>query len=109
MRPIDADFLKNDCEMRFRFGDFVADCLDRIIDEMPTIKIESIPQMSCREPTPAYRTTAAATETHAKWIPISRGERGYSAGDFRCSACGKENPCWKLTRYCGNCGARMEK
>jgi len=44
-----------------------------------------------------------------RWLPIRRGEHGYSAGDFRCSECGKPNPCWRLTDYCPNCGARMRK
>lgn len=43
----------------------------------------------------------------AHWIPIRRGERGYSAGDFCCSACGKPCPCWKLTRFCPECGHKM--
>lgn len=108
MRPIDADKLRNDPEMRFRFGDFVADVLCRIIDEMPTVKIESVPQMSCGKPMTVYRTTAAVTETHAKWIPINRGEKGYSAGNFRCSECGEPSRSWRKEKYCGNCGARME-
>lgn len=45
----------------------------------------------------------------AHWVPIRRGERGYSAGDFRCSACGKPCPCWKLTRFCPECGRRIKK
>lgn len=46
---------------------------------------------------------------HGKWIPIKRGENGYSAGDFRCSICKKANPCRHLTAYCPNCGARMDE
>lgn len=42
------------------------------------------------------------------WIPIERGEKGYSAGDFRCSVCGSPNKCYCLTPYCCSCGARME-
>ena len=42
-----------------------------------------------------------------RWIPIKRGERGYSAGDFRCSRCGQPNKCWTLTNFCPNCGANM--
>lgn len=42
-----------------------------------------------------------------KWIPIEKGEKGYSAGDFRCSVCGQPNKCYSLTPYCCNCGARM--
>ena len=43
------------------------------------------------------------------WNTIERGEHGYSAGDFRCSACGKPNPCWRLSDFCPNCGAYMGK
>lgn len=41
------------------------------------------------------------------WLTIERGERGYSAGDFRCSVCWEPNHCYKLTRYCASCGALM--
>ena len=41
------------------------------------------------------------------WQAIKRGEKGYSAGDFRCSVCGKANPCYRLTDFCPNCGADM--
>lgn len=44
----------------------------------------------------------------ARWVPIRRGERGYSAGDFRCTGCGKANPCYSLTLFCPNCGREME-
>jgi len=43
------------------------------------------------------------------WIPIERGEKGYSAGDFRCSVCGSPNKCYCLTPYCCSCGSRMEE
>lgn len=43
------------------------------------------------------------------WIPIKRGEPGYSAGDFRCGVCGKACPCYHLTAYCPNCGTKMER
>ena len=42
-----------------------------------------------------------------KWMPITKGERGYSAGDFRCDQCGTPNPCYRLTSFCPNCGADM--
>ena len=42
-----------------------------------------------------------------KWIPIIKGEHGYSAGDFECSICAQPNHCYHLTNYCPNCGARM--
>lgn len=42
------------------------------------------------------------------WMTIERGERGYSAGDFRCSVCGEPNRCYCMTPYCANCGAKMK-
>ncbi len=46
---------------------------------------------------------------HGHWEPISRGEVGYSAGDFRCTVCGKPNKCYSMTPYCPNCGAKMDE
>lgn len=43
----------------------------------------------------------------AIWMPIQRGDKGYSAGDFICSCCGKPNKCYSITDYCCNCGAEM--
>lgn len=43
------------------------------------------------------------------WVPIQRGEHGYSAGDFRCSLCSKPNPSYKLTAFCAECGKPMRK
>ena len=43
------------------------------------------------------------------WLTIERGERGYSAGDFKCSICGEPNHCYKLTKYCASCGALMKQ
>ena len=57
-----------------------------------------------------YEKTFANAEyevLRSKWIPIKRGETGYSAGDFRCAVCGKPNKCYTLTPYCPNCGAAM--
>lgn len=42
-----------------------------------------------------------------RWELITRGETGYSAGDFRCSVCRRPCKCWALTDYCPNCGAKM--
>lgn len=36
------------------------------------------------------------------WIPIKRGERGYSVGDWRCSNCKKPLQCYERTIYCPN-------
>ena len=50
---------------------------------------------------------ALADRPMGEWIPLQRGDKGYSAGDFKCSACGKPNKCYTLTDYCPNCGAKM--
>lgn len=57
-----------------------------------------------------YEKTFADAEYYvlrSKWVPIYKGEAGYSAGDFRCALCGKPNKCYSLTPYCPNCGASM--
>lgn len=45
---------------------------------------------------------------HGEWTPIHKGERGYSAGDFRCSVCHQPNKCYTMTNYCSHCGAYMK-
>ena len=57
--------------------------------------------------TNAQPTVDAVERKRGRWIPIAKGERGYSAGDFRCSVCGDPCKCYHLTNYCPNCGARM--
>lgn len=45
-----------------------------------------------------------------KWLPIRRGEKGYSAGDFRCSECGEPKRSYVAKpNYCQNCGAEMKE
>lgn len=39
-----------------------------------------------------------------KWVPIHKGDTGYSVSDFVCSECGKPCPCYHLTPFCPNCG-----
>lgn len=43
-----------------------------------------------------------------EWTPIHKGERGFSAGDFRCSVCHQPNKCYTTTNYCSHCGAYMK-
>ena len=54
-------------------------------------------------------TVDAVERKRGRWIPIVKGERGYSAGDFRCSVCGEPCKCYHLTHFCSNCGAEMRK
>ena len=43
------------------------------------------------------------------WYAIEKGDKGYSAGDFKCSICGEPNHTWiPKPKYCPNCGARMD-
>ena len=44
-----------------------------------------------------------------EWTPIHKGERGFSAGDFRCSVCHQPNKCYTMTNYCSHCGAYMKE
>lgn len=40
------------------------------------------------------------------WYAIDKGEKGYSAGNFRCSVCGEPNAAYKAKpNYCPNCGS----
>ena len=42
------------------------------------------------------------------WWAIEKGEKGYSAGNFRCSVCGKPNVSYiPKPNFCQNCGADM--
>lgn len=55
------------------------------------------------------RQPTVDTMKHGYYIKIQKGERGYSSGDFRCSVCGRANPCFHMvTDYCPRCGARMD-
>jgi len=58
--------------------------IEQIIDEQPTIEPKK-----------------------GEWTPIHKGERGFSAGDFRCSVCHQPNKCYIVTNYCSHCGALM--
>jgi len=51
----------------------------------------------------------ALERKRAIWMPIQRGDEGYSAGDFICSCCGKPNKCYSVTDYCASCGAQMQR
>ena len=44
------------------------------------------------------------------WYALNKGDRGYSAGDFCCSICGKPNNTWiPKPNFCQNCGADMRE
>ena len=73
------------------------------------VKVERASLIAYKERLEAIPTADVITTAPARWEPIARGERGYSAGDFICSACHLPNKCYNLTDFCPNCGARMEK
>ena len=85
MRLIDADALKID--YGFTWDDITPthDEMYALIDRQPTIEPK-----------------------RGEWTPIHKGERGYSAGDFRCSVCHQPNKCYTMTNYCSHCGAYMK-
>ena len=42
------------------------------------------------------------------WYALEKGDKGYSAGDFKCSICGEPNHTWiPKPNFCPNCGADM--
>lgn len=73
------------------------------------VKVEKASLMAFKEKLENIPDADVITTTPARWEPIARGEHGYSAGDFMCSACHLPNKCYSLTNFCHNCGARMEK
>ena len=90
----DSDMQKWDggCWIRFKM-------FENAIESAPTITPDMAQVL-------AYEC-GKAERKRGRWIPIVKGERGYSAGDFRCSVCGDPCKCYHLTNYCPNCGARM--
>ena len=84
-RLIDADALKSRLVNAVQLGVNLNYDIGVRIDHTPTIE---------ERPT-------------GEWIPIRRGERGYSAGGFRCSQCGTPDYGRGRTNYCSQCGAWM--
>lgn len=42
------------------------------------------------------------------WYALEKGDKGYSAGDFKCSVCGEPNRCYvPKPHFCPSCGADM--
>ena len=85
-RYIDADLLQEKLDKTF-LGNRPRDVLGFMIEDLSTADVRE--------------------NVKGEWIPIEKGEKGYSAGDFRCSVCGQPNKCYSLTPYCCNCGADM--
>lgn len=56
----------------------------------------------------ALRALPSAERNKGFWYALEKGDKGYSAGDFRCSICGEPNRCYNpKPNYCNNCGADM--
>lgn len=70
---------------------------------------EDLPPLTAGDFIKMINDQPTAEQDPAYWEPIRRGEPGYSAGDFRCTNCGKPNKCFSLTDYCPNCGRRTLK
>ena len=111
MRLVDADVLKHDIKVKRDYtdtttavgrGEYIAiNKVLTMVDEQPTITPDMAQVL-------AYEC-GKAERKNGRWIPIVKGERGYSAGDFRCSVCGDPCKCYHLTNYCPSCGADMRK
>lgn len=86
--------------MRLIDGDALLEYLQEIPIDLGYREVEEIEKFVKGMPT-------ILTPVPAHWIPIRRGERGYSAGGFRCSQCGTPDRGWGKTNYCPQCGAWM--
>ena len=73
------------------------------------VKVEKASLTAFKEKLENIPAADVITTAPDRWEPIARGEHGYSAGDFRCSACRQPNKCHCLTDFCPNCGAKMER
>lgn len=72
-----------------------------------TIKLEKRTEGEQKAYAEGYKAGKEHAIRNGQWVPIKRGKAGYSAGDFKCTECGKPNKCYSLTPFCPNCGASM--
>ena len=78
-------------ECSFGFNeDGVSECvLGKRIDDLPTADVRE--------------------NVRGFWYALEKGDKGYSAGDFKCSICGEPNHTWlPKPNFCPNCGAAMK-
>ena len=107
MRMIDADALKASLkESADRCREWIQDCTDQKDDAMQRIAEQSL--LTFNECALRIDQMPTIEPKTGEWIPIRKGERGYSAGDFRCSVCHQPNKCYTMTNYCSHCGAYMK-
>lgn len=89
-RYIDADAInaRLDYCVKEGMGSTIAFTFKHIIDETPTADVRE--------------------NVRGFWYALEKGDRGYSAGDFKCSICGEPNHTWlPKPNFCPNCGADM--
>lgn len=96
MRLIDADAFRRELDNHWPFtkeeqskhgiADLAKGTVLTVLGQMPTIE---------------ERTTGF-------WYALEKGDKGYSASDFKCSVCGEPNHTWlPKPNFCPNCGAVM--
>lgn len=66
--------------------EWLANCIDDVIDEQPTIEAEPV--------------------KHGRWI-VKPLYKGATASAYVCSVCGE--PFWWTAKYCMNCGSKMDE
>lgn len=93
MRLIDADALMKE------FAEFVKDSNNSDFADVPTWN-DAVSLVG----------SAPTIEERKKgfWYALEKGDKGYSAGDFKCSVCGEPNRCYvPKPHFCPSCGADM--
>lgn len=91
------------------------DALKEMLDKIPARRIENadgrayvLIRLSTVFEIIKQLPSAQPERKRGFWWVIEKGEKGYSAGDFRCSVCGKPNASYTPTpNFCPNCGADM--
>lgn len=85
-----------------------ADALDDVVQDLNENKNYGITRGEYKRIDAVLFEFSTIEPKKGEWIPITKGERGYSAGDFRCSVCHQPNKCYTMTNYCSHCGAYMK-
>ena len=80
----------------------------QIAEDLDVEKYSSLKYVTRKEVKAVIQDMPTIEPKHGEWTPIHKGERGFSAGDFRCSVCHQPNKCYTMTNYCSHCGAYMK-
>lgn len=87
------------------------DAIEALDDVENWVNIGNEDYILLAEAVDSIRALSSAEPERKKgfWYALEKGDKGYSASDFKCSVCGEPNHTW-LTKpnYCPNCGAKME-